>query len=226
MRLQGIEDCSLFRRAPVPRRNRTRAHTSPLGISSTITLPLDSSTNGNGRKQAAICQRAGNSTHHGETAAHTEHLPRDEVGIRRDEERNRAGDVFRAAEATKWNRTFDRFDHGGALRTAGDAIEQGRLGRTGATDVDVDAAAATPPRWRIASTVVVAPVASMSSTATRAPSAASRRAIARPIPLPAPVTRAVLPARLGAGDVTRVARGISRDGRSNRGWGRTVKPRW
>ena len=51
---------------------------------------------------------------------------------------------------------------------------------------------AVPPSVRINSTVVPAPTSSMSAMVTAAPSAARRRAVARPIPEPAPVTIAIL----------------------------------
>src|SRR5262249_41245245 len=49
-----------------------------------------------------------------------------------------------------------------------------------------------PPAARIAATVSAIPPSCWSSAATCAPSAANRSAVARPIPLPAPVTRTTL----------------------------------
>src|SRR5207237_9369871 len=56
-------------------------------------------------------------------------------------------------------------------------------------------AAARPPAARSCSTVSPAEASSMSAATTAAPSAARRVADARPIPDPAPVTRATFPAK-------------------------------
>ena len=54
-------------------------------------------------------------------------------------------------------------------------------------------ATASPPAWRMLSTVSAAPDPSRSTTATRAPCSASTRAVARPMPLPPPLTSAARP---------------------------------
>src|SRR3954470_22957971 len=63
-------------------------------------------------------------------------------------------------------------------------------------------AIASPPAAVMPRTVSRARSAARSTHATRAPSAASRRAVAQPIPEPAPVTSATLPCILGAMTLT------------------------
>src|SRR5581483_9273734 len=66
----------------------------------------------------------------------------------------------------------------------------------------VGTASAVPPASAISAATRDAPSGSTSSTATRAPSAAKRRAIAAPIPEPPPVTTATRPASLAIGPVS------------------------
>ncbi len=61
------------------------------------------------------------------------------------------------------------------------------------TDTSHGTKMASPPASRIASTVALPPVASMSDTTTFKPRAAKATAAARPMPLPAPVTKATVP---------------------------------
>jgi hypothetical protein len=70
-----------------------------------------------------------------------------------------------------------------------------RLSTSAESETSARTAVACPPASAMAATVPAAALASMSPTTAVAPSVASRVAMARPIPAPAPVTTATIPSK-------------------------------